>query len=375
VRDTRDGLAVSTAAAMSERERLTAIVYGDTFALYDEAAFDEFVEPLYARLKANHIDTGVFRGKRCLDAGCGGGRGSVLMAQCGAREVVGLDLSPRNVESARKRAEQKGLTNVRFQQGTLSAIPFDDESFDIVQCNGVLHHMDDPDTGLSEIARVLKTGGWLWLYLSGSGGTYWYVVDWIRAELRGLGVRDCIAQLRLMDSPVRRIAEWVDDWFVAYLRRYTASDVTARLIDLGFDHPEVLPFGVDYDTSQRRHRADARERNHMGEGDLRYFCRKGTVARGGGPGLPDPPDGKGSAFAEAEVVTQFAEPLARVSRALAALDERTARPQPAVRLMVCRSIHVKVRSLLESKSPFDAGALHAHLALVASLVDDLGRGA
>lgn len=368
--DSRTGVAI---APLSERESLTAIVYGDTFALYDEAAFDEFVRPLYERLRANAIDTDVFRGKRCLDAGCGGGRGSVLMAQCGAREVIGVDLSPVNIESARKRARQKGLDQVRFEQARLSSIPFTDESFDIVWCNGVLHHMEDPDKGLLEVSRVLKTGGWLWLYLYGSGGTYWYVIDWIRHELRDVAVRDCIVQLRLMEAPVRRIAEWIDDWFVAHLRRYTAADVTARLTDLGFDQAEPLGFGVGYDTSHRRSGAGSLERVHMGEGDLRFFSQKRKAVSGTSAALPDPPDGKGSLFADGATVTRFAQPLGDVSRALAALESRSGRPQPAIRIMACRAIHSRVRGLLESSEPFDAEALEIQMRTVTSLIDELDR--
>jgi len=75
---------------LTPKEQLTAVVYGDTFSLYSEHEFDEFVRPFYERLAANGIETDVFRGARCLDAGCGGGRGSVLMAECGASEVVDL---------------------------------------------------------------------------------------------------------------------------------------------------------------------------------------------------------------------------------------------------------------------------------------------
>ena len=356
---------------LSERERVTAIVYGDTFALYDEPAFDEFVRPLYVRLEANGIDTEIFRGKRCLDAGCGGGRGSVLMAQCGAREVVGIDLSSKNIESSRRRALQKRLVNLRFEQASLDSIPFDDESFDIVWCNGVLHHTERPDQGLQEISRVLKTGGWLWLYLYGSGGTYWYVMDWIRREMRGVDIRDCITQLRLMDSPIRRIAEWIDDWFVAFLRRYTEADVTRRLEDLGFDHTGALTFGTSYDTSNRKNQADVDELAHMGEGDLRYFCRKQGKPRGGGCQLPDPLDGKGSRFTDPSIVTQFSESLTWISSALAAVESRTGRSEAAMRIMVCRSIHSKVRSFLESDGVFDAAELQGHLILVKSLIDDV----
>ena len=359
--------------SMTDQEQLTALVFGDTFALYDERSFDEFITPLRDRLRANGIDPGVFSGTRCLDAGCGGGRGSILMAQSGAREVVGVDLSETNVRSCRMRASQKGLTNLSFQQHSLVELPFEDESFDLVWCNGVLHHITDPDQGLTEIARVLKRGGHMWLYLYGSGGIYWYVVDWMRTLVRNLDVRDCIAQLRLMDVPVRRIAEWMDDWFTAYLRRYTRDDVVRRLEELGFADTVPLDRGVRYDTSERRLGADDRERQLMGDGDVRHFCRKVNPPAGNRFTLPDPSDGKGSPYADGPAVTQFARPLTGISEAIAALGVSRGHEIAAYKLLVCRSVHSKVRELLESERPFDESALHGHLAALQGLLGQLVR--
>jgi len=363
---------MSRSIFMTEQERLTALVYGDTFSLYDEKTFDEFVEPLYVRLKANGISSHVFKGKRCLDAGCGGGRGSILMAQCGAREVIGVDLSATNIESCRKRAVQKGFQNLGFQQDSLMELPFVDESFDVVWCNGVLHHLTDPDQGLKEITRVLKTGGHLWLYVYGSGGIYWYTVDCIRAALRGVDLRECIIQLRLMDTPVRRIAEWIDDWFVPYLRRYTGTDTTNRLVELGYEDAEPLRLGVGYDTSQRRVGACPEELAFMGEGDLRFFCRKARAPCGSRYALPDPPGGKGSPYVDGPPVAQFGAPLGRIAVGLARLQSKHGHEIAAYKIIVCRSVHNKVRSLLEAKAPFDAQALQEHLGVVGNLLEEFG---
>jgi ubiquinone/menaquinone biosynthesis C-methylase UbiE len=364
---------MTSGIVMNDREALTAIVYGDTFALYDEEAFDAFLAPLRRRLDANGIAPEVFRGKRCLDAGCGGGRGSILMAEAGASEVVGVDLSPTNVDSSTKRAAQKGLSNVRFQRESLASLPFPDESFDIVWCNGVLHHTADPDQGLKEITRVLKPGGRMWLYLYGSGGVYWYVVDWIRGLLHGVDVRECIWQLRLMEMPVGRIAEWIDDWFTGYLRRYTRADVVKRLDELGFDDTAVLDRGVAYDTSQRRVGATDRERQLMGEGDVRNFCRKVGASTGDRHRLPDPPDRRGSRYEDGPAVTQFGDPLARIGERLDALERDRGHEINAYRILVARSIHSRVRSLLEHPRPFDEAALGEQLANVSALIGEFAR--
>jgi ubiquinone/menaquinone biosynthesis C-methylase UbiE len=356
---------------LTEQEQLTALVYGDTFALYDEPSFDEFIAPLYTRLQANRIDTGVFMGKRCLDAGCGGGRGSILMAQCGAREVIGVDLSPVNVDTCRKRAAQKGFKNLLFVHHSLMELPFEAESFDIVWCNGVLHHATDPDQGLQEISRVLKIGGHLWLYLYGSGGIYWYMIDWIRRVLQGVNIQDCIGQLRLLEMPVRRIAEWIDDWFCPLLRRYTARDVMERLNELGYDRVSPLSGGTLYDTSQRRVNASDREKALMGTGDLRFFCQKTKPPTGHQFPLPDPPDGTGSPYTDGPEVRQFEPSLAALEAALHRLQSRCGHSIVPYKIMVCRSVHSQVRSLLETDRPFDTTALHAHLVGVQTLLEQL----
>lgn len=356
---------------MNDREQVTAIVFGDTFSLYDEKSFDEFVAPLFMRMKNNGINTDIFKGKRCLDAGCGGGRGSILMAQCGAKEIVGVDFSSTNVESCRKRAAQKGFTNMTFHQHSLMELPFEDESFDVVWCNGVLMHTIDPDKGLQEISRVLKKGGYMWLYVYGAGGVYWCMVDWIRNTLKDVDVRDCIYQLRIMEMPIRRIAEWIDDWFAGYLRKYTHTDVERRLKELGFVNTDRLKFGTLYDTSQRRNGADMREICLMGEGDLRYFCRKDRNTRGKRYRLPDSSPVDGSSFHDSSEVTQFLVPLGQLSENLKRLEMKQGHEISTIKILVCRSVHTKVRSLLETEGSFDTENLTQHLKNLNAVVEDM----
>ena len=70
-------------------------------------------------------------GKRVLDLGCGDGRLAIGVAKH-ARDVVGLDPYPELIRSARSRAADLGLRNVRFGVGSAQRLPFDDASFDVV---------------------------------------------------------------------------------------------------------------------------------------------------------------------------------------------------------------------------------------------------
>lgn len=100
-------------------------------------------------------------GLRLLDCGCGPGSITVGLAQAVAPggEVVGLDLEPRQLETARAFAAENEVTNVTFEQGSVYALPYDDASFDAAVAHFVIEHVSEPLRALKEIRRVLKPGG------------------------------------------------------------------------------------------------------------------------------------------------------------------------------------------------------------------------
>ncbi len=93
-------------------------------------------------------------GELVLDAGCGEGALSVMMAMKGAN-VTGVDLSRPNIEEAKKYAAANGV-NITFAIGDLEELPFPDNSFDTVVCSHVLEHIPNFDKGLQELARVAR---------------------------------------------------------------------------------------------------------------------------------------------------------------------------------------------------------------------------
>lgn len=97
-------------------------------------------------------------GTLLLDIGCGTGIHSwPLMDRC---TLIGFDVSKRAVRSATEGALSRGLMGKgTFFVGDGSFLPFVDGSFDRAVTLGVLHHLPDPQQAVSDIQRVLKTGG------------------------------------------------------------------------------------------------------------------------------------------------------------------------------------------------------------------------
>ncbi len=74
-------------------------------------------------------------------------------------EITCLDYSADMMAAAEKRAKAAGLNNVTFRQGDVGALPFDDETFDIVLSLNGFHAFPDKEAAYRETFRVLKKGG------------------------------------------------------------------------------------------------------------------------------------------------------------------------------------------------------------------------
>jgi 2-polyprenyl-6-hydroxyphenyl methylase/3-demethylubiquinone-9 3-methyltransferase len=115
------------------------------------ARFGYFHRVLTERLHTNP------HGKATLDVGCGGGLLAEEFARLGC-QVTGVDLSEPSLETARAHAAASGLA-IDYRTGVGEALPFPDQSFEIVCCCDVLEHVTDLDRVIAEIARTLTPGG------------------------------------------------------------------------------------------------------------------------------------------------------------------------------------------------------------------------
>jgi ubiquinone/menaquinone biosynthesis C-methylase UbiE len=128
------------------------------------------IESLNARLDrslfepiAAEVARAVAPGARVLDAGCGRGQLSALLAGTHGLDVTGVDVDPDEIAIARAGARTASLVARDARQPTfvvadIANLPFEDAAFDLVTSTFSMHHWDDPVGGLTEIRRVLRPG-------------------------------------------------------------------------------------------------------------------------------------------------------------------------------------------------------------------------
>jgi ubiquinone/menaquinone biosynthesis C-methylase UbiE len=101
-------------------------------------------------------------GMSVLDVGCGPGTITLDLAEVvRPGRVVGVENVEAPLVAARDAAARRGDHSTRFGIGDALALPYDDDSFDVVHAHQVLQHLTDPVGALKEMARVCRPGGWI----------------------------------------------------------------------------------------------------------------------------------------------------------------------------------------------------------------------
>jgi SAM-dependent methyltransferase len=199
-------------------------------------------------------------GLRVLDAGCGGGRYSKVAAEAGG-DVVGVDHSTAVEKAARLCVH---LSNASFAQADLKQLPLAPASFDVVFSIGVMHHDADTRAVFDSVARMVKPGGRLavWLYRRNQR---WQ--EWINTALRRRTVRmpperlerwcrvgAFLGGIPILNRTVNKLVNfsshpsWENrvcdtfDWYApAYQHHHTADELCEWFRSAGFGDLKVLP--------------------------------------------------------------------------------------------------------------------------------------
>jgi SAM-dependent methyltransferase len=97
-----------------------------------------------------------YRGLDILDAACGVGYGSAIIAECGARSVTGIDVDASALEYAGKNYARPGVS---FAQASAERLTELGRTFDLVVSFETIEHLPDPPGFLREVRQVLRPGG------------------------------------------------------------------------------------------------------------------------------------------------------------------------------------------------------------------------
>jgi ubiquinone/menaquinone biosynthesis C-methylase UbiE len=95
-----------------------------------------------------------------LDVAAGTGHAARALAPF-VRGVMALDTTPAMLAAGKLAADRAGLHNVLFQRGDAAALPYLDDSFDVVVSRFAVHHFERPAQQAVEMARCLRPGGQL----------------------------------------------------------------------------------------------------------------------------------------------------------------------------------------------------------------------
>jgi len=155
----------------SSLEKKTKKIYIKQHRNYskDKTIFNRFLtvasDPSTYGLKREY-----FVGKSVLDAGCGNsGYLQIAMKLLNASKVTCLDIGKDWIPELKRVINKYNFSKDSFEyiEGSITKLPFKDQSFDLVVCNGVIMHLKSPDNAIlaiRELSRVTRTGGFLYIY-------------------------------------------------------------------------------------------------------------------------------------------------------------------------------------------------------------------
>ncbi len=125
-----------------------------------------------------HNDTRYPTGSRVLEAGCGIGAQTVILAKNSPGSLItSVDISNDSLQRAEEKVRLEGITNVTFQQGDIFRLPFAPGSFDYIFVCFVLEHLAEPGRALEQLRPLLKEGGSITVIEGDHGSAYFHPED------------------------------------------------------------------------------------------------------------------------------------------------------------------------------------------------------
>jgi len=206
--------------------------------------------------------------QRILDAGCGNGRVTALLASMAPHaRIVGVD----QVDLAPARANTKALPNVAFQNANLRSALSGLGVFDLIYCQEVLHHTGDAQASFDNLVEILAPGGEIAIYVyRRKAPAREFMDDVVREKISALPYDEAMIVCRQITELGRRIAEVeqeieVDDLPAVGIERgrYTPQRILYNFFlkcywnpDLSFEENAVINYDWYHPSHCSRHTLD-----------------------------------------------------------------------------------------------------------------------
>jgi carbamoyltransferase len=187
------------------------------------------------------LDRAIPHNATVLEVGCGTGQLSNFLG-IGCRRVVGTDICLNSLRLAEEFRKKHELWRVRFVQMNLFRPCFMPGQFDVVLCNGVLHHTADPRGGFERLVPLVKPGGYIVVGLYNRCGRL--MTDLRRQAFRMTGGRARWIDPILRKMPIgeeKRRAWFADQYRNPHESKHTMGEVLAWFDDTGVQFVRGIP--------------------------------------------------------------------------------------------------------------------------------------
>ncbi|MFQ6109747.1 MAG: methyltransferase domain-containing protein [Candidatus Aminicenantales bacterium] len=230
----------------------------DVRSFYEKNPFpgyEDIDSPSHLREKAERgvfarlLDEQVPPFSKILEVGCGTGQLSNFLGMTWGRTVFATDISLNSLKLGHQFKQQNEIHYVAFLQMNLFHPVFRPGSFDLVICNGVLHHTKDPFLGFRSILRLVRQDGFI---IVGLYNTYGRILTDIRRfifKISGRRFKFLDPRLREEDLSERRKEIWFRDQYEnPQESKHTIGEVLGWFDRCGVEYTNSIPKSKAFET-------------------------------------------------------------------------------------------------------------------------------
>tara|TARA_B100001093_G_scaffold57935_1_gene49012 strand:+ start:301 stop:1341 length:1041 start_codon:yes stop_codon:yes gene_type:complete len=238
--------------------------------------FNEFKEERLGRynkrIKINKLQP-MLRNKKIVDFGCGHGNFLMSIISFKPKECIGIDYGKDSIKYANKfKKKYFSKQNIFFLTRSVYRSKLNKNYFDFAIQNGVFHHLKNENRAYKEVFRVLKKGGYFWVYTDGGGGIRDFVWDLSQQLLQNIDNSIVQNQIRSIGLSTNKEYHFGDGLSARY-RHTDLTSIKIRLKKIGFKFIKQLNGGFKTDFDYPFHK-DKFFKKKYGSGDLRLLFKK-----------------------------------------------------------------------------------------------------